>query len=198
MAPAHVAFQGERWEPLGGVFTDADGSGVVEANDICGITENWGAQTYTLVDDDKNSGGASLATSLAMVEQSVLQALYQAVITCPESQGRNSLRETLEALLDHSPSASSTLPTTVELYQNYPNPFNPSTTIRFFLPSSGEATLSIYNMLGQRVAILINGSVNAGYLEADWDGTFLFQDRAWNILTRQWTRPAITKTIMET
>ncbi|MCK4372010.1 MAG: T9SS type A sorting domain-containing protein, partial [candidate division Zixibacteria bacterium] len=169
MAPVHVAFQGERWEPLGGVFADADGSGIVEANDICGITENW-TRTHTLVDDDKNSGGASLVTSLDGVNESVLQALYQAVLTCPESQGRNILRESLEAALGQ-PAAEATLPTTVELYQNYPNPFNPFTTIRFYLPSSGRATLSIYNMLGQSVATLIDGHVNAGYMEATWDAT---------------------------
>ena len=77
----------------------------------------------------------------------------------------------MEALLDYQPSESSTLPTTVELYQNYPNPFNPFTTIRFYLPSGGRATLSIYNMLGQRVATLIDGHVNAGYMEATWDAT---------------------------
>lgn len=33
--------------------------------------------------------------------------------------------------------------------------------------------------------------------ETKWEGTFLFKDRAWNLLTRQWTRPAITKSIME-
>ncbi len=169
MSPGHIAFGGERWDPFGGAYADADGSGVVEANDICGITDNW-SQTHTVSDDDKN-GGASLATSLDMVEESVLQALYQAVLTCPESQGRNALRESMEALLDYQPPASSTMPTTVELYQNYPNPFNPFTTIRFYLPTNGRATLSIYNMLGQRVATLIDGHVNAGYMEATWDAT---------------------------
>ncbi|MCK4461038.1 MAG: T9SS type A sorting domain-containing protein, partial [candidate division Zixibacteria bacterium] len=169
MAPAHVAFQGERWEPLRGVFADADGSGVVEANDICGITDNW-TLTHTIAEDGKNDDGISLVTSLDGVDESVLQALYQAVLTCPESQGRNILRESLEAALGQ-PAAEATLPTTVELYQNYPNPFNPFTTIRFYLPSGGRATLSIYNMLGQRVATLIDDHVNAGSMEATWDAT---------------------------
>jgi len=168
MSPGHVAFSGSRWSPWRGAYADADGSGMVDPNDICGVTDNY-SLTHMIADDDKDHG-TNLVTSLDMVEESVLQALYLAVIDCPESEGRSILRESLEAALGQ-PVAQAALPTTVELYQNYPNPFNPLTTIRFYLPTSGRASLSIYNLLGQQVATLINGQVNSGYVEASWDGT---------------------------
>lgn len=67
----------------------------------------------------------------------------------------------------------SDLPQTVELHQNYPNPFNPTTTIEFTLPHPQEITLTVYNLLGQRVAVLAEGSYISGQYQVMFDGSGL-------------------------
>jgi hypothetical protein len=67
----------------------------------------------------------------------------------------------------------SALPKEYSLYQNYPNPFNPSTTIRYDLKSAGRTHLAIYNVVGQEVAVLVNGMQDAGTYQFNFDGAAL-------------------------
>jgi hypothetical protein len=61
------------------------------------------------------------------------------------------------------------LPTEYSMQAAYPNPFNPSTTIKYDVPRSGWLKLSVYNLLGQEVAILYNGIQNAGRYSVNWN-----------------------------
>ncbi|MDL1892866.1 T9SS type A sorting domain-containing protein, partial [Sphingobacteriales bacterium CHB3] len=63
------------------------------------------------------------------------------------------------------------VPVTHMLSQNYPNPFNPSTTIKFAIPMKEYVTLKIYNAIGQLVATLQDGELNAGSFEATWNAS---------------------------
>jgi hypothetical protein len=64
-------------------------------------------------------------------------------------------------------------PNRFELFQNYPNPFNPSTTFRFYLPFSGNVKLSVYNVLGEQVAIVANDYFTLGEHDVQWNATKL-------------------------
>lgn len=65
---------------------------------------------------------------------------------------------------------NSNLPTAYALNQNYPNPFNPSTTISFDLPERSNVRLEIYNLLGQKIATLIDQTLAAGEYKVAWGG----------------------------
>jgi hypothetical protein len=64
------------------------------------------------------------------------------------------------------------LPETFSLDQNYPNPFNPATNIRYQLPVSGKVTVEIFNVIGQQVAVLLNGKQQQpGRYNLNWDAS---------------------------
>ncbi|MBK9097954.1 MAG: T9SS type A sorting domain-containing protein [bacterium] len=61
------------------------------------------------------------------------------------------------------------IPETIILKQNYPNPFNPSTTFEFGIPEIQFVSLSVYNLLGEQVGLLVNEILSAGNYRVDWD-----------------------------
>jgi hypothetical protein len=60
-----------------------------------------------------------------------------------------------------------------QLMQNYPNPFNPSTTISFSIPRAGLTKLTVYDILGNEIAVLVNDVLNAGYYTTTFNATSL-------------------------
>ncbi|MFA5832202.1 MAG: TIM-barrel domain-containing protein [Bacteroidota bacterium] len=65
--------------------------------------------------------------------------------------------------------ASVILPENFQLEQNYPNPFNPITTIRYAVPYSAHVKLTIHDILGREIAMLMDNEQSAGWKELQWN-----------------------------
>ncbi|MCU0414200.1 MAG: T9SS type A sorting domain-containing protein, partial [Ignavibacteriaceae bacterium] len=65
------------------------------------------------------------------------------------------------------------IPSEYILQQNYPNPFNPKTIIGFALPRNANIKLSVYNTLGESIAVIVDGFKESGYYQTEFDGSNL-------------------------
>ena len=69
------------------------------------------------------------------------------------------------------------LPDVYALHQNYPNPFNPSTNINYDIPELSDVSLEIYNVMGQKVRTLVQGSHQPGRYNVSWNATDEFGEK---------------------
>ncbi|MFH0991593.1 MAG: T9SS type A sorting domain-containing protein [bacterium] len=122
---------------------------------------------YISIDGGKSwqqLGGQLTATPvLSLAYDKIAKVLYAGT----EGQGvyRYSLSTTNVA------SAPFDVPDEFALYQNYPNPFNPLTIIDFQLPITTMVTLSVFDLLGREVAILVNEEKTAGRYSVSWNAS---------------------------
>ena len=93
-----------------------------------------------------------------------LTNLHQSVGTTTDETGHFTL-----SLPASAPGTA--LPQGFALGQNYPNPFNPSTIIPYQIPTAAHVRLEVFNLLGQRVATLVDAERPAGFHTAQWTAT---------------------------
>jgi D-alanyl-D-alanine carboxypeptidase len=81
----------------------------------------------------------------------------------------------MNTVLNNNPigvtSYTNEVPRKYMLQQNYPNPFNPETKIRFSLPAEGFVKLTVYDVLGKEVKVLVNRELKPGAYETDWNAS---------------------------
>ncbi len=122
-----------------------------------------------------------------IIETANIQELFDSFNT--EAGETEEAEEADETAVETSDQASA--PQAFSLAQNAPNPFNGETVIRFALPQPSQVELTIYNLLGQPVAVLVQGPSAAGSFSVRWDGrdqagqavtsgVYLYQLRAGN------------------
>ena len=136
------------WDILPATYADANGDGIVDGRDVIGIGVNWSAtheisgKMYTL----------EMSEKLVRNEEylSNFKQLYHALNG--NGEPIQTIKAELEKLLNFE------TPDKKSILQNYPNPFNSTTVIRFSIPSSGNISINLYDLLGNKIATLIDKS----------------------------------------
>jgi hypothetical protein len=140
---------------------------------------NYGFEVERLIKNEKleiknfetigfveGNGNSNSPKEYSFIDESVKNGKYSYRLKQIDSDGKFSYSIEIEVELN-------VIPTEYVLYQNYPNPFNPSTTIRFGLPKDGIVTLEVYNIIGEKVATLVNKELTSGYHTIDFTGSSL-------------------------
>jgi len=99
------------------------------------------------------------------------QYFYRLSVWMKDSTELQSYPITINLLATWVPPAKG--PSRFNLFDNFPNPFNPSTTIRYELPKFSMVRLSVYDILGREVSVLVNERKNAGSYEVKFDAAGL-------------------------
>lgn len=143
------------------------------------ITANWQLE-FEHLNAPKNESDEINTLYIGEEEEAVeyeTEHRFMLIITPPEAQG-----------------AFDVIPEVVSLHQNYPNPFNPVTTISFYLPEPVPVKLSVFNVVGQPVAVLTEGTLGSGDHEFEWDasglpsGMYIYQlEVGTKVMTRKMT-----------
>ena len=81
--------------------------------------------------------------------------------------------DSIKGVISNKVAVADAAPAAFSVAQNTPNPFNPSTTITFTLAKAGKVTVDVYNIAGQKVDTLVNGSMSAGSHSVTWSASKL-------------------------
>ena len=132
-----------------------------------------GPYTFSIGSKDNLPLGLSFAF-LDVPNKNVISNILSESITIQESLG-NGYDITIvsgdeQYVSDMITNLLEAIPAEYSLSQNYPNPFNPTTKIDFSLPRSDDVTVTIYNLMGQQIKVLMNSNLEYGYHTVTWNG----------------------------
>ena len=172
-------------------LVDDDQYGTTGGADQDLIAGAWGkflidgelVSAFLIEDPNGASGGSDATTELALrgVQVSFIEAAQDGRLFIGTSAGMVTMEPSNSGVSTTTEPEPTELPESFSLKQNYPNPFNPSTTIGFALPQSSDVRLAVYDVLGREVAILANGTFEAGNHEVTFSarnlpsGTYIYR-----------------------
>lgn len=114
---------------------------------------------------------------------------FEVSLTVTDNEGATAtLKETVNVTLVTA-SETEGKPTEFALEQNYPNPFNPATNINYSVPQASKVNIEVYNLMGQRVAVLVNEVKAAGNYTVTFDassvssGVYIYRIQAENFIS---------------
>ena len=147
---------------------------VIKASNLAITESNW--NSVTTMGNPPSPLAAGSHQSWTLTGLTPGQLYYVAVKAVDESGNPADISNvpaavaqwTLSLDVDDDPDE---LPARFHLAQNYPNPFNPNTTIAYSLPRASRVRLSVYNVAGRLVTILVDETQSAGNHFVDWNGT---------------------------
>lgn len=143
------------WRPAKATLGDANGDGTVDGRDLEVVARNWGRRHPVRAE----------AVLVYADSLQVYLTMYEKVRELADSDAKLAMRTFLEGKL-HGIGVSEEV-----LLWNTPNPFGGETVIRFAIPVGVDrARMELYNLLGQRIRVLVDGAVRPGRGLVRWDG----------------------------
>ena len=126
-------------------------------------------ESFTLYRDDEaiQTGLTDTTTTDVLHAIGVYDYTVRAIYTGGESDTSNHVIIDYPTSVGENPTTG--IPEDFFLGPNYPNPFNPTTRITYGLPEPARVKISVVNILGQQVAVLVNDYQEAGYHRMIWD-----------------------------
>lgn len=197
-------------DPFGASASDSVLITVVPVNDLPtaefqlkkgGFEDGDNVVTFTdLSNDDKDPNGAIISYSWDFgdgnsstlknpVHTYTAMDDYEVTLTVTDNEGAVSKSSKTVGITVITSIDNEDGPTEFALNQNYPNPFNPSTNINYDIPEASHVTIDVFNMMGQKVATLINESKAAGSYSVTFDasqlssGIYIYRLQSGNFLS---------------
>lgn len=121
---------------------------------------------------DPSTGDFTLPVTDKISRYTVFPVFLPGSYTIPSVQAHpGQTGVTLDVTSTAVRTSNRSVPASFSLGQSYPNPFNPTTTIVYDVASTGRVTIAVYNILGQKVATLVDGILTPGRYSARFDGS---------------------------